>query len=168
MQPRIFNADPAAFDPNVSQAVPGELVAENSGVGSDRVGIVRARLGGQKLTDLIVGDVILSIAVTAPAASTQRVTVTVTDRAANPIVAALVQVVARINVPLVAVSPGVVGKVVAAVVDSLAGGDAVVFLETGAAGTVDIDFVTAGVAAGEAYGIGLFPGPGQDSAVLAF
>lgn len=165
--PRLFDADPTTFNPTVAGAVGGELVARQGA--PSRVGIVRETAGGMLYVELVVGDYMVALTVTTPGALQQRVLVTVTDRHADLIVGAIVQIGVAINAALTAITPTGTGKVVGASTDSVSGDQsAVIVMETGAAGTASVDLETGGAAAGEVYATAIYPGPGSINDTLTF
>jgi len=163
--PRIINADPTAFDPVAQPAVAGELVALQSGGGGANAGVVINRAGAN-FVQLLVGEVVVTLTITAPAALRQLVSVLVEDLQGNPLPLALVQVAATVNDPLTAVVVGSLGKVVSQVTSAT--GDLLAVLETGVTGVAEIDLTVAGAAAGDVYAIAQWPGIGKNSAALTF
>ena len=168
--PRLFNADPLTFDPNVSLAVPGDLVADDSGAGAEVVGIVRGLAGGLKLVDLLAARVVVTMSQVANGALGERITALVEDRAGNPIVGAIVTitVTADPGVTILTHVAGPLGKTLTIQHSAAVINQASFLVETGVTGEASVDVTTDLASAGESYGIASYPGPGVDAVVLAF
>lgn len=161
---RIHRANPATFNPNVAGVGAGDLVVDIA-AGSTLVGIVRQD-GAALVVDLMTAGVTVSIVDAAGGVLTRSLTVTVLDAAGDPVVGALITLgLFATAANISSANVGAVGKVVGR---AIVADGAVLMLETGAAGTVEVIVVAAGASDGEAYVSVTHPGPGRDSVTWTF
>lgn len=162
--PQIHFGNPSTFNAAAANVVVGDLVVNPSSA-TTLVGIVRQGPVG-RVVELFAGSVTVSVVDAAGGVLTRSLTVTVLDAAGEPVVGALITLgLTNSAANITSANVGATGKVVGR---AIVAQGAMLMLETGAVGTVEVIVVAAGASDGEAYVSVMSPSPGRDSVAWTY